>query len=140
MSALLVKETKMRADLQQAMLAAPIVLWPMVASAQGLPTREGTCVRTKIAQVQHRLQDENGKFVPDSGSAVQFVNGGYQVSYEELEAVKNSRKGDPALMCLIQIPRGCPPGDARGRMYTTTNLRTMESWTMSDSEHGCGGA
>jgi len=130
----------MLANLEQIVLAVPILLWPMAASAQGLPTREGICVRTKIAQLEHRLQDEKGSFLPDSGSAVSFANGGYQVSYDELPPVQGSRKGDPVLMCLVKIPRGCPPGDTRGRIYTTTNLRTMESWTMSDSEHGCGGA
>ena len=65
-------------------------------------------------------------------SAVVFANGGYQVSYEEVEAVQHSHNGDPVFMCLIRIPRNCPPGDARGRWYTTTNLRTMESWTMMD--------
>jgi hypothetical protein len=106
-----------------------------------LPSREGTCVRTAIAHLEHRLQSgTNGPFVLDSGSAVVFANGGYQVSYEEVEAVQHSHNGDPVFMCLIRIPRNCPPGDARGRWYTTTNLRTMESWTMMDSEHGCGGA
>jgi len=75
-----------------------------------------------------------------SGSAVVFANGGYQVSYNEVEAIHHSRVGDPVLMCLILIPRGCPPGDARGRWYTTTDKRTMESWTMPDAEHSCGGA
>jgi hypothetical protein len=131
----------MRVGLHQAGFAIAVVLWPISTSAQALPTREGTCVQTKISQVEHRLRSgENGPFVPDSGSAVSFDNGGYQVAYEELAAVQRSRKGDQVLMCLIRIPKGCPPGDARGRIYTTTNLRTMESWTMPDSEHGCGGA
>jgi hypothetical protein len=25
-------------------------------------------------------------------------------------------------------------------MYTTTNLRTLDSWTLPDSQHMCGGA
>jgi len=131
----------MRTNRKQIVLAAPIILWPIVTTAQSLPTREGTCVRTKITQLEHRLQDgSTGAFISDSGSAVHFTNGGYQVSYEELQTVQNSRKGDPVLMCLVSIPRDCPPGDARGRVYTTTNLRTLESWTMADSEHRCGGA
>jgi len=117
------------------------MLWTSAVLAGGLPVREGTCVWTKIARVEHRLQNgENGPFVPDSGSAVAFANGGYQVSYEEVDAVHRARKGDPVLMCLISIPRGCPPGDGRGRWYTTTDMRTKESWTMPDAEHNCGGA
>lgn len=115
--------------------------WAMSALAQSLPAREGTCVWTKIARTEHRLQNgEHGPFVPGSGSAVVFSNGGYQVSYEEIKAVHHAHAGDPVLMCLISIPRGCRPGDARGRWYTTTDIRTMESWTMPDAEHSCGGA
>lgn len=111
------------------------------ATAESLPAREGTCVSTKIARIEHRLQNgEHGPFVPDSGSAVAFADGGYQVSYQEIEAIHHARVGDPVLLCLIAIPRGCPPGDARGRWYTTTDKRTMESWTMPDAEHSCGGA
>lgn len=111
------------------------------ALGQGLPVREGTCVWTKILKVEQRLQEgEKGPFVAGSGSAVEFANGGYQVSYEEVEAVNRSRAGDRVLMCLVAIPRHCPAGDNRGRMYTTTNLRTMESWTLPDAEHMCGGA
>ncbi len=51
-----------------------------------------------------------------------------------------SRKGDKVYVCLMSILANCPPGDDRGRVYTTTNLRTMESWTLPDSEHSCGGA
>jgi hypothetical protein len=36
------------------------------------------------------------------------------------------------------IPKDCPPGDDRGREYTTTNLRTDEAWTLPDSQQMCG--
>jgi hypothetical protein len=111
------------------------------AIAQDVPPRELACVTTRITSLEHRLQSgSNGPFVPDSGSAVKFANGIYQVSYEELEAVHHARTGDQVLLCLIRIPRNCPSGDTRGRVYTTTDLRTLESWTLSDSEHSCGGA
>jgi hypothetical protein len=122
-------------------LAAASLMWPSVGGAEPLPTREGTCARTTIAAVEQRLRDSpNGPFAAGSGSAVRFTNGGYQVAYAEVPAVENSRTGDPVIVCLIRIPRGCPRDDARGRVYTTTNLRTLESWTMADSEHQCGGA
>ncbi len=111
------------------------------ALAEGVPTRPGRCVETRIAAVEHRLQQgEHGPFIAESGSAVRFANGGYQVSYDEVDAVTRSRVGDPVRMCLVQLPRDCPKGDTRGRVYATTNLRTRQSWTMPDAEHACGGA
>jgi hypothetical protein len=109
------------------------------AAAASLPKHVGECVLTQIKDVETRLQDGDTP-VPDSGSAVQFVNGGYQVSYDTVGAITHSRAGDPVRMCLIVIPHPCPPGDDRGRIYKTTNLRTRRSWTLPDSEHSCGGA
>jgi len=122
-------------------LLVPLMAGPVAAIAQGVPAREFTCVKTRISHLEHRLQNgSNGPFVPDSGSAVRFANGLYQVSYTELEAVQQSRNGDPVFLCLVRIPQACPAGDNRGRVYTATNLRTLGSWTMPDSEHDCGGA
>jgi hypothetical protein len=104
-----------------------------------LPTTPGTCVLTSIASIGTRLEDA-GRPIPSTGSAVTFANKGYQVSYSEEPPISRSRRGDPVYMCLMRGTKGCPPGDNRGRIYTTTNLRTMESWTLPDSEHGCGGA
>jgi hypothetical protein len=117
-----------------AALAAP-------ACAEGLPTRVGQCVKTTVKNVETRLVDgSTNQPVAGSGSAISFVNGGYQVSYDQLPAVDSSRDGDPVEMCLVSIPRDCPPGDVRGREYRTTNLRTHKSWRLPDSEHSCGGA
>jgi hypothetical protein len=90
-----------------------------------MPSTVGTCVGTTIARLEQRLQNGvDGPFIAGSGSAVAFANGGYQVSYEEVEAVSESRVGDPVLICLVRLPQDCPPGDTRGHWYTTTNLRT----------------
>jgi hypothetical protein len=71
---------------------------------------------------------------------VEFANGLYQVSYDQVTAINQSRRGDPVFVCLMSLPQHCPPGDDRGKLYTATNLRSEESWTLPDSEHGCGGA
>ena len=106
-----------------------------------LPRRIGACAVTRIKAVETRLQEgDTNKPVPDSGSAVEFTNGGYQVSYDQLPAVDQSRPGDLVKMCLVSIPHHCPPGDVRGREYRTTNLRTHQTWRLPDSEHSCGGA
>jgi hypothetical protein len=111
------------------------------ARAGDLPKRVGECVTTRIKSVETRLVDgSTNKPVPGSGSAVSFKNGGYQVSYDTVPAIEHSKAGDPARMCLVSIPGGCPNGDDRGRVYRTTNLRTHQSWKLMNSEHMCGGA
>lgn len=106
-----------------------------------LPTRIGDCAVTRIIKISTRLiNSANGTLVPGSGSAVHYRNGGYQVSYDEVDEINNSRRGDRVRMCLVTLPYPCPPGDNRGYRYTTTNLRTGESWTLPDSPHSCGGA
>lgn len=111
------------------------------AEAAGVPTRVGQCAATTISKIGQRLEDSaTGKPIAGSGSAVSFANRGYQVSYDQVQEIRHSRRGDHMLMCLVKLPEDCPPGDNRGRIYTTTNLRTLESWTLPDSEHSCGGA
>ncbi|WP_080951499.1 hypothetical protein [Gluconobacter oxydans] len=105
-----------------------------------LPTRPGTCVFTHVKSVEERLSDGNRQWVAGSGSAIALTNGGYQVSYDQLPEVDNTHSGDPVMMCLVALPSNCPRGDDRGKVYTTTDLRTMKSWTLPDSEHECGGA
>jgi len=107
--------------------------------AGGLPTEVGQCVNTTIARIGSRFQDDINAS-PDDGSAVEFENGGAQVSYEKEPGLLHAPVGDPVLMCLVELPQDCPPGDDRGKIYTTTDLRTHESWTLPDSQHSCGGA
>ena len=109
------------------------------AGAEPLPSRIGQCVATTIKHVGTRLVDGDEP-VEGSGSDVEFTNAGRQVSYDTIPAIEGSKPGDPAKMCLLSIPHGCPHGDARGRVYRTTNLRTHQSWELPDSEHMCGGA
>jgi len=100
-----------------------------------LPTKPGQCEMTRVKDVTTRLEG-----VADSGSAIEYTNTGYQVSYDQIPGIDHSRPGDPIKLCLISIPQNCPPGDNRGRQYKATNLRTHESWQAADAEHMCGGA
>jgi hypothetical protein len=110
-------------------------------AADPLPTRVGECVVTTITAIETRLQDDaTHEPVPGSGSAVRFANGGYQVSYDTVPEIEESKKGDKARMCLVSTPQDCPKGDERGKIYRTTNQRTKKSWKLPDSEHTCGGA
>ena len=133
--------------MKKAILIAALLLAVQPADAQRRAQarppamRVGTCVRTTISHVGQRLEDgANHRVIPDSGSAVDFANGLGQVSYDQVPAVNQSRRGDPVFVCLMRLPDHCPPGDVRGKLYTTTNLRTEDSWTLPDSEHVCGGA
>lgn len=111
------------------------------AMAAPLPARVGECRETTISKIGERLEDSStGQPIPGSGSAVSFANHGSQVSYDEEPAIRQSRRGDPVRICLVKLPQNCPPGDQRGRVYKTTNLRTHQSWTLPDAEHSCGGA
>ena len=121
-------------------LAITLIL-TLPALAAELPARIGQCSTTTVKQVETRLADgATNQPMLGSGSAIEFANGGYQVSYEQVPAVDRSRPGDAVTICLVSVPRHCPPGDDRGRMYKTTNLRTHGSWTFPDAEHECGGA
>jgi hypothetical protein len=116
-------------------------LAPAASRAQGMPTITGTRVQSSIRDVTNRLVDGRTKRrMPGSGSALLFANGGWQVSYDQVPAVDRSRAGDPVRICLVFIPPNCPPGDNRGRIYATTNLRTGQSWALPDASHRCGGA
>ena len=105
------------------------------ASSGQLPSKVGECTNTTIAKILSRLDG-----MPDSGSAVSYANGGYQVSYDMIPGIEHSRRGDPVKLCLIELPSDCPPGDDRGKIYRATNLRTGAKWEAPNSEHSCGGA
>jgi hypothetical protein len=112
--------------------------------AAGLPKRVGRCSLTRVSKVETRLMDGvTNEPILGSGSVISFANGGHQVSSPDDKQdidVYRSRPGDLVKLCLVSIPRGCPPGDVRGRVYKTKNFRTRNSWTLPDDEHSCGGA
>ena len=113
-------------------------------SAFAQPLRKiGTCSTSTIVKIGSRFSDKLVKPMGDAmdqGTSVEMKNGVYGISYEFVPEVARSRIGDKVMTCLVSIPKGCPKGDDRGKTYTTTNLRTQESWTLGDSQHMCGGA
>lgn len=108
---------------------------PTAMAADMLPTKEGACTLTKIKKVGTRLDG-----VADSGDAVSYTDGGYQVSMTAIPGLKGAKAGDAVKLCLTEIPDDCPPGDDRGKTYKATDLRTHQSWEALNSEHMCGGA
>ena len=108
--------------------------------SSGLPTQIGQCDSTNVSWLGYRLSGVPTSTAIRSGSAIQYSDGGSQVSYETVSGIENSQIGDPINLCLVSIPTDCPPGDSRGKVYKAINLRTGESWEEADSEHMCGGA
>lgn len=110
------------------------------SSNDPLPTTLLGCGKSVITDIGPRLEGDKN-FA--SGANVSLKNNGLTIAYQEdpsLPAIRKSKVGDRVLICLVYIPKDCPPGDDRGRFYTITNLRTLESWTLPDSQHQCGGA
>ena len=101
-------------------------------------SRVGECEETSIEWIGPRLQESQGD--PPDGTSIRFEDAVRQVSYDRELAVLSSRVGDRARVCLMEIPKGCPRGDNRGRVYRVTNLRTGKTWELPDSSHECGGA
>jgi len=113
------------------------------AAPNQLPQRVGDCAVTAITAIGDRFGKPLAPVTGDAfdpGTGVSFANGGAQVSYDQEPTIARSRIGDGVRMCLVKLPENCPPGDDRGKVYTTTNLRTGEAWTLPDSQHECGGA
>ncbi|TDR94000.1 hypothetical protein [Enterovirga rhinocerotis] len=116
----------------------------LAAPARSAPPKQvGTCDRTTIKLIGTRFEEGLVKPKPgsiDQGTSVILTNGVVGISYAFVPAVAASKVGDSVMTCLISVPKGCPKGDERGRVYTTTNLRTQDSWTLPDAQHMCGGA
>ena len=111
------------------------------AADQPMPKALGQCALTHIAALTTRLGDDPLEGAdPSAGSLVQFSNDGVQVSYERDYGLANSQVGDPVVVCLISIPRDCPAGDERGRVFYGVDLSLHGSWVLPDSQHMCGGA
>lgn len=86
-------------------------------------------------QVGFRLEGD-----PASGDSLAYTNGEIQTSYDRIPGAGQSRPGDRVRMCLTSVPKRCPKGDLRGRVYKVTNLRTGKTWSAPNSSHNCGGA
>lgn len=121
-----------------ALLAALLTLSALPAPAYAaakVPTKVGQCVETSLKEVGTRLEG-----VPDSGSAVVYTNGIFGIDYETVKAITRAKAGDKITLCLTSIPKGCPPGDDRGKFYSALDHRTKGKWNLPDAEHMCGGA
>jgi hypothetical protein len=106
-----------------------------------LPRKVGECFETTITAISDRYGEDlspKPKKGADPGTIVRFSNSGAQVSLHRENSIVRSQVFDKVNMCLVEVPKECP-GDLRGRVYKTTNLRTKESWSLANDIKNCGG-
>jgi uncharacterized protein len=107
---------------------------------QAVPRKIGDCAMTHIARLTTRFGAPLAGASPDAGTAIGYTNQGWGVSYDLVTGAYDAKVGDPVVMCLVSIPRDCPKGDVRGRVYYALDARTGGTWSLPDSQHSCGGA
>lgn len=117
---------------------------PNTERISNLPGKVGECADTTITSITDRYGDDltpaNSRKGTDKGTIIRFSNSGVQVSLAKERAIARSQIFDKVNMCLVAVPKDCPAGDVRGRVYKTTNLRTGESWNLANDVRNCGGA
>ncbi|WP_013324175.1 hypothetical protein [Gloeothece verrucosa] len=132
---------KLTSSITAILILLSIPTFSLKSQAAPPPTQVGQCSNTSVAKVGTRLEDgTTGQPIPGSGTSIQFSNGIGLVSYDTVPEAEASKPGDPVKLCLTFIPKNCPPGDNRGKIYRVTNLRTKKTFTLPDSQHSCGGA
>jgi uncharacterized protein len=108
---------------------------------QPVPEKVGQCAVTIISALTTRFGEPlGGEVEAGAGSAVEFTNGGFQVDYGANDQLLASQSGQRAVMCLMAVPRDCPKGDDRGKLFFTLNTFTQGTWVLTDTSHSCGGA
>ncbi len=107
--------------------------------ATAAPNRVGECVKTRVRAVTTRFGEPVTYENQDAGTAIEFENGSFQISYtrDELYGIES---GQEVVICLMSRPHDCPDGDSRGDYFLTVSRDTGTQWELSDHPHMCGGA
>src|SRR3974390_1737846 len=101
-------------------------VFPGTERISQLPSKVGECFDTTITSITDRYGEDiapKPKKGADPGTIVRFSNSGVQVSLKRENSIVRSQIFDKVNMCLVEVPKECP-GDLRGRVYRTINLRT----------------
>jgi hypothetical protein len=107
---------------------------------KSLPAAIGRCAETIVTKVVRRPYENGGPATANFGSAIQYKNGGGQISSEQNAGIDASMPGDRVQICLVALPHNCPRGDNQGAVYHALNMRTGQDWDAPNSERACGGA
>jgi uncharacterized protein len=115
-----------------------------------LPKRIGSCIDVKIISKNTRFEDAVAGEVGGEVYVIVEGVGLYVQSVPHLIEGENTdkymfttddfSKGDKVALCLKELPKDCPPGDDRGKVYKVTNFKNKKSFIGVDSWHLCGGA
>jgi len=127
-------------DMALILVSSSLVVSAIPALSAPPPTQIGKCTDTFIEQVSTRSSAGSRRSVPGSSTSVNLTNGIYLVSYDEITPLKKFKVGEKVKLCLLSIPRDCPPADNRGRTYRLLSYRTRQSVKLPNSQHSCGGA
>ena len=103
-----------------------------------------SCAKTTIKTKRDRF----GKGPPGSaeygGMTIAFANGVGLISYTVNKLAARERVGDSVQVCFlgrIEGGEGClTADDSRGRVYRVYDYRLHVAYTMTNSQHRCGGA
>lgn len=105
-----------------------------------IPMKHAECSRTRIKSITTRFGEPVSYENEGDGTAVEYENGGFVISYSRDVGFFQAKAGQPVVVCLLSVPYDCPAGDDRGRFYYTLNLATRSEWVQADAQHMCGGA
>ena len=119
------------------------------ARAAAAPTTVGACSQTTVTAKRFRMASSPGDpgYQPSSSPLgkevlISFANGlGLYAGEGDAFILSNHfAPGHRVTLCLVSLPKDCPPGDDRGKVYRLTDLQTRRTLTGIDSWHLCGGA
>ena len=119
--------------------------------AKNFPKKVGECVDSVIDDKTTRFE---GAVPGDTGGevSISFQNGIilYITKVDALSSSENAdkymystkdfAKGDRVKLCLTELPKDCPPGDDRGKIYLVQNYKNKKKFSGVDAWHMCGGA
>ena len=114
---------------------------PFDSSDRPDESRQSSDCGRSVQRDDHQTHLARGcKGSPTAAAECSTQMAGTQVSYELIAAIHRSRQGDRLRLCLVSIPKNCPLGDDRGKVYRATNLRMEKAGRRQTLQHSCGGA
>jgi uncharacterized protein len=135
---------------QRLIQLAEIPVEQSAKTPKNFPKKVGECVDSLIEDKTTRFE---GAIAGEAGGevSISFQNGIilYITKVDALPSenadkymysTKDFAKGDRVKLCLTELPKDCPPGDDRGKIYSVQNYKNKKTFSGVDAWHMCGGA